>query len=1070
MAEAFNKIGFHVGPGGNMTGIGEWMRQLDAARIPFCLKTADNYGPVHEAVGYMRASGVPHVLVFRLTTQEGVYDFDVPDYELTPAAAAAVHWQRTLGKLPPEFDKERVWLEPINEVDKARSDWLGYFAFEISQLALRDGYKVALFGWSSGEPEPADWETEGMLCFLRLCAGRPGRKPAQVAVSLHEYSYKDEDIWFLRDLHVGRFAQLFAACDRFQIKRPPVLITEWGWTYNSVPDSAKAMRDIEEVAALYARYPEILGAAIWYLGDGYAQIANKAQHLIQPLTEFTLQRRFPAPQQEVGPVPTPRPTPAPDEVPDNRAQPRPAPEPILAAESVRMSNGRFVKDVTIPDDTPIAVNKNFVKTWRVQNNGDLPWRAGYQIVHVGGTPMIDPLSHTLPAAAPGQQVDISLSMTAPATPGIHFSDWRFQDDQGNFFGDIFYVRIKATPVAPATGVSNSRFIADVTIADDTEVKPGKAFTKTWRVKNTGTRLWNSHFRLEFVRGDPMTSSRSQSIPAAAPGQEVDISVLMTAPTAPGKYFGDWRLQDDQGRFFGELIHIKIVVPEPQRHSPIKPLSQRDPAWGNGRLGNANSSQTIGVWGCLLTSFAMLANTYGKNVTPPQLNQLIVNGPGFINNNWTPWNALARLYPDIIFDGRLETRFHADVLNRINGALQAGTAVVLQVDNTPNTPYIDQDQHWVVVVGRDGDDYRVNDPLTGQEVSLRGTYGRAGQSLTNAIIAVVFYRSTTTRINYEQPVAPAPTPTDDQPPPLTRLQTGMNVNPDAPHSNPYQDDTFKGLDWARFVFKAAARHRDIAAGFVQYDPIIRAYADQGVSSLIILNQETVWANAPWSDNQDWQSYANSLADAAGKIGSHYAALGDRVAYQIWNEGDLPNNPASVFVPPDRFALLLRAVTTALRAAAPRSKIIFGGMATGPDHTIDYWRRCQAALGGTLLVDALAVHPYGRWATKAPFDWGSHFPPLRDAFDRYKAAFPTMPIWITEMGVADDNPIGPQYYQTIGEYIRDVYKYVGERDARQVPVLIWFAWSDLMRNAGIVDSQGNRKPHVYDAFRAVRNREL
>jgi hypothetical protein len=98
------------------------------------------------------------------------------------------------------------------------------------------------------------------------------------------------------------------------------------------------------------------------------------------------------------------------------------------------------------------------------------------------------------------------------------------------------------------------------------------------------------------------------------------------------------------------------------------------------------------------------------------------------------------------------------------------------------------------------------------------------------------------------------------------------------------------------------------------------------------------------------------------------------------------------------------------------------------------------------------------------------PLSDALQRYAAAFPNVPIWITEMGVADDNPIGPQHYPTIAEYMRDLYKYVDERYTRQVPVLIWFAWSDLMRNAGIIDSHGNPKAHVYDAFRAMRNREL
>jgi hypothetical protein len=74
------------------------------------------------------------------------------------------------------------------------------------------------------------------------------------------------------------------------------------------------------------------------------------------------------------------------------------------------------------------------------------------------------------------------------------------------------------------------------------------------------------------------------------------------------------------------------------------------------------------------------------------------------------------------------------------------------------------------------------------------------------------------------------------------------------------------------------------------------------------------------------------------------------------------------------------------------------------------------------------------------------------------------------VADDSPIGPQYYEAIADYMRDVYKTVATRHSDQVEVLIWFAWSDLMRNAGIMDAAGGRKPYVYDAFRDVRSKQL
>ncbi|MCA9956331.1 MAG: hypothetical protein KC434_16495, partial [Anaerolineales bacterium] len=160
MVKVPNKIGFHTGPGGNPTGIGDWMRALDKARIPFCLKSADHYGPIFEAQEIMKKSGVPHLLIFRLSDNHSEYTYDTPPYKdpkyvNDPEGGAEKHWRKTVAKLPPEFDKKRVWLEVINEVDKNLCDWLGRFAVRIAYLAQRDGYKVSLFSWSGGEPEPS---------------------------------------------------------------------------------------------------------------------------------------------------------------------------------------------------------------------------------------------------------------------------------------------------------------------------------------------------------------------------------------------------------------------------------------------------------------------------------------------------------------------------------------------------------------------------------------------------------------------------------------------------------------------------------------------------------------------------------------------------------------------------------------------------------------------------------------------------------------------------------------------------------------------------------------------------
>ena len=278
MIKVPSKIGFHTGPGGNPTGIGDFMRRLDKARIPFCLKSVDHYGTIFEAQEIMKQSNVPHVLIFRISTR-GVsdgYDYDVPPYKdpkfaNDPEGGAEKHWRKTMAKIPPEFDKKRVWLELINEVDKDLCDWLGRFAVHSANLAQRDGFKVSLFAWSSGEPEPSGWETPGMLKYFQLCA----KRPSQAAVALHEYSYIETDIFDGFPFKVGRFQYLFQVCDKHNIPRPRVHITEWGWTLNSVPPPHKAIEDIRKVGELYARFPEIEGAAIWYLGPGFGNIANK---------------------------------------------------------------------------------------------------------------------------------------------------------------------------------------------------------------------------------------------------------------------------------------------------------------------------------------------------------------------------------------------------------------------------------------------------------------------------------------------------------------------------------------------------------------------------------------------------------------------------------------------------------------------------------------------------------------------------------------------------------------------------------------------------------------------------
>jgi hypothetical protein len=95
------------------------------------------------------------------------------------------------------------------------------------------------------------------------------------------------------------------------------------------------------------------------------------------------------------------------------------------------------------------------------------------------------------------------------------------------------------------------FVTDVTIPDGTAFNPGDTFTKTWRIKNSGVCQWNTNFKLIFDNGNAMSGPNSVNFPNNVdPGQTIDLSVNLVAPSDAGNYIGYWKLQTDQGVNFG----------------------------------------------------------------------------------------------------------------------------------------------------------------------------------------------------------------------------------------------------------------------------------------------------------------------------------------------------------------------------------------------------------------------------------------------------------------------------------------------------------------------------------------
>lgn len=95
------------------------------------------------------------------------------------------------------------------------------------------------------------------------------------------------------------------------------------------------------------------------------------------------------------------------------------------------------------------------------------------------------------------------------------------------------------------------FVRDVTFVDGSIIAPGATFTKVWRLKNTGSCTWDSNYDLVFVSGNAMKADKVVPLKNKVfPGETVDLSVELVAPTDKGNYRSHWMLSNATGHRFG----------------------------------------------------------------------------------------------------------------------------------------------------------------------------------------------------------------------------------------------------------------------------------------------------------------------------------------------------------------------------------------------------------------------------------------------------------------------------------------------------------------------------------------
>ncbi len=134
---------------------------------------------------------------------------------------------------------------------------------------------------------------------------------------------------------------------------------------------------------------------------------------------------------------------------------------------------KFIADVTIPDHTKLTGGESFTKTWRFVNIGSCTWDPSYTLVFDVGDLIGGPASLPLPGiVAPGQQVDISVTLQAPATAGSYRGYWRLRNPSGVML-----------PVS--NGYNNKSFYVDIQVKNDGSGRKFAVTDVTFKVSHSG---------------------------------------------------------------------------------------------------------------------------------------------------------------------------------------------------------------------------------------------------------------------------------------------------------------------------------------------------------------------------------------------------------------------------------------------------------------------------------------------------------------------------------------------------------------------------------------------------------
>ncbi|MCO5566783.1 hypothetical protein L7F22_020463 [Adiantum nelumboides] len=110
---------------------------------------------------------------------------------------------------------------------------------------------------------------------------------------------------------------------------------------------------------------------------------------------------------------------------------------------------------------------------------------------------------------------------------------------------------------------DASFVKDVSVTNEVDVGPCSYFSRTLRLKNTGSMPWPQGTQLVHVGGDKLASELAivLKLPEGglSMGSEFDVLVDMRAPEKAGNYISHWCLMAPTEEKFGQSVWVAIQV-------------------------------------------------------------------------------------------------------------------------------------------------------------------------------------------------------------------------------------------------------------------------------------------------------------------------------------------------------------------------------------------------------------------------------------------------------------------------------------------------------------------------------